>query len=203
MRTVIDKKDVLSNLPSGGVRLEIGCGESKKDNEAIGIDRIDYDCVDIVGDALEVLKRFPDGSVAHIYTSHFLEHVGNIDELISEFGRVLVAGGECEIRVPHFSNPFFYSDSTHKTFFGLYTMSAFAEDRLHSRRVPTYSNDVFFVLESVDLVFKSPPPFYFRYLIKRLVGSIFNSCAYMRELYEENFCYVFPCYELIYVLVRK
>jgi hypothetical protein len=35
-----------------------------------------------------------------------------------------------------------------------------------------------------------------------MVGWLFNSCRYMQELYEENFCYIFPCYEIRFVLEK-
>jgi len=55
----------------------------------------------------------------------------------------------------------------------------------------------------VDLIFKSARPFIVRYGIKHLIGSFFNSCTYLKELYEENFCYLFPCYEVRYILRRQ
>ncbi|MEZ4677697.1 MAG: hypothetical protein R2932_26125 [Caldilineaceae bacterium] len=36
--------------------------------------------------------------------------------------------------------------------------------------------------------------------MKRFLGLLFNLNTYMRELYEENFCYLIPCYELRYEL---
>ena len=55
----------------------------------------------------------------------------------------------------------------------------------------------------VDLVFKSTPPFYGRHAIKRLFGWLFNSCRYLQEFYEENLCYVFPCYEIRFLLQKS
>ena len=57
-------------------------------------------------------------------------------------------------------------------------------------------------MERVDLEFKSARPFYGRYAFKYVIGKVFNSCNYMKELYEENFCYLFPCYEVRYILRR-
>jgi hypothetical protein len=56
---------------------------------------------------------------------------------------------------------------------------------------------------SVDLIFKSPKPFYGRYAFKSIIGFLFNSSIYMKELYEENFCYLFPCYEIRYQLRKE
>ena len=123
---------------------------------------------------------------------------------MSEITRVLKPGGTAEIIVPHFSNPYFYSDYTHKTFFGLYSLSYFATDKLFQRKVPTYHN-LPDLLDLVDakLVFKSTRPFYFRYALKRAISYIFNINRYMQELYEENFTYLINCYEINFNLKKK
>ncbi|MCB0188241.1 MAG: methyltransferase domain-containing protein, partial [Caldilineaceae bacterium] len=157
---------------------------------------------DIVGDLTEVLRACPPNTVDLVTSHHVFEHLANLEEVLQEIGRVLKIGGRLEIVVPHFSNPYYYSDATHKAFFGLYTFCYFAAHSPFQRQVPTYQRELFFDLYRVDLRFKSPPPFYARYGIKRLWGFLFNLNNYMRELYEENFCYLIPCYELRYELVR-
>ncbi len=200
---LIDKHGLLSNIHyANPVILELGCGSRKRIPQAIGIDILDYECVDIIGDAVEVLQIIPDASVDRISSHHFLEHVNNLDMLLQEVTRVLRFGGKFEVVVPHFSNPYYYSDPTHRNNFGLYTFSYLADDSLFQRKVPHYKN-VFLSLLKVDLHFKSSPPFYIRYAVKRLFGILFNSCTYMQEFYEENLCYIFPCYEIEYVLKRS
>jgi ubiquinone/menaquinone biosynthesis C-methylase UbiE len=203
---VIDKRGLLAS-PGGlkDVVIELGCGQAKQDACAIGVDLIDSDAVDLVGDAVAVLKRFPDGSVRRIFSSHFLEHVDDAGALLDEMQRVVRIDGEIEIVVPHFSSPYYFSDPTHRkgATFGLYTMSYFATGRLFRRSVPGYVRREGLVLEDVNLRFKSPRPFFVRYLAKRIVGSLFNSTRYLQELWEENFCYLFPCYEIAYRLRRQ
>jgi SAM-dependent methyltransferase len=201
--TVQDKHNLLQRINDlESVILELGCGPNKRTMNAIGVDAIDYDCVDIVGDALEVLERFPDSSVDAIHSFHFFEHMPDVSVVLDAMARVIRPGGKLEIVVPHFSNPYFYSDYTHKTFFGLYTLSYLSRDRIFRNRVPTYKKSLFFNLDTVRLGFKSPRPFYGRYALKKALGLLFNSCTYMQELYEENFCYLFPCYEVKYQLTR-
>lgn len=58
--------------------------------------------VDFVGNCTE-LSLFDDASVAEIYASHVLEHLGYIEELprsLREFHRVLVPGGRLLASVP-------------------------------------------------------------------------------------------------------
>lgn len=198
------KNDVMHRLADGrGVRIELGCGSRKTNRDAIGIDVRDSPDVDIVGDACDALRTMPASSVEHVYSHHFMEHVADLYELMAELGRVVRGGGTMEVVVPHFSNPYYYSDPTHRSSFGLYTFSYLASSSPMRRRVPTYGIDPQFRLEAVRLRFKSSRPFLGRYAVKRAVGAIFDSCNYMRELYEENFCYLFPCYEIYYRLIRN
>jgi hypothetical protein len=124
--------------------------------------------------------------------------------ILDEMSRLLGPGGEIEIVVPHFANPYFHSDPTHRNSlgFGLYTMSYYARDPLLRRQVPGYVRRDQLTLKSVDLRFKAAQPFHGRYLFKRAVGAVFNSTRYLQELWEENLCYLFPCYEIRYVLGR-
>ncbi len=201
--SLTDKKQSLKKLDRmDGIAIELGCGANKRHADAIGIDALDYPCVDIVGDIYEVLAQFPAGSVDRVYSFHFIEHVESVSRLLEELARVVKVGGGIEFVAPHFSNPHFYSDPTHRNFFGLYTFSYFSIGSPLRRKVPTYQEKLWFRLEHVDLRFKSFPPFYVRHALKKLIGSFFNSCDYMKELYEENFCYLFPCYEVCYRLRR-
>jgi ubiquinone/menaquinone biosynthesis C-methylase UbiE len=199
-----DKNNIIESiLFMEKVVLELGCGKNKKEKYFIGIDILDYPCVDIVGDVFEILKEIPDKSIDKIYTSHFVEHMPSLPTLLTEISRVVKDGGEVEIIVPHFSNPHFYSDYTHKAFFGLYTMSYLSNDLIFKRRVPDYQKDKLFDLESVDLIFKSSRPFYGRHITKKTLGFFFNLSTYLKEFYEENLCYIFPCYEIKYLLRKR
>jgi ubiquinone/menaquinone biosynthesis C-methylase UbiE len=200
---MIDKHSVLSTLAArGSVTVELGCGPRKRYAGSIGIDAIGYEGVDIVGDAADALRAFPDGCADLVTSSHFLEHVPEVGPFLDEMARVVRVGGRIEVVVPHFAHPYFSSDPTHTHRFGLYTFSYLAQDPILRRGVPSYARRQNLRLLSVDLVFKSTPPFYFRHAIKRALGWVFNSCRYMQELYEENLCYLFPCYEIRFMLEK-
>lgn len=201
--SILDKRNILGRLTMlPRVSLELGCGNRKREVGSIGVDALDYECVDLVGDVFEVLAALPDGTVDAVYSSHFVEHVNNVPRLLDELARVLKAGGQLDITVPHFSNPYFYSDITHRATFGLYSMSYFSIDRQLARKVPSYQRELFYELQAVRLVFKSSPPFYLRHAIKKIVGVMVNINSYTKELYEEMFCHWFPCYEVQYELRR-
>lgn len=200
---ILDKNNLLEKIEElQCVVIELGCGSQKRIREAIGIDAINYDCVDIVGDVYEVLAKFPENSVKAIHSYHFFEHVIDLSLLMDEIARVLKEEGILEVIVPHFSNPYFYSDYTHKNFFGLYTFSYFAKESIFKRKTPNYERLIEFELCHVSLGFKSSRPFYIRHSIKLFLGKLFNSNTYMKEFYEENLCYIFPCYEIKYSLKK-
>lgn len=202
---IVDRSDIFKRWNSHGpIVLDLGCGPNKKNSNWIGIDKSYYPGVDLQGDIFDVLKELEDGSVDHIYSSHFFEHIEDVGKLVRESARVLKKRGTLKVIVPHFSNPYFFSDYTHKTFFGLYSFSYFAKESLFQRKTPMYNDlsDTLF-LKDVRLVFKSTRPFYFRYAIKRFFGIIFNSSRYMQELYEENLSNLIGCYEIHFTLITE
>ena len=202
--TILDKNGVLGRLGSDRrVSLELGCGERKRLEGAIGIDHIDSPAVDVVGDVMDVLKTLPDECVEVVHSHHFIEHLDDLTALMDELNRVLVPGATIDFTVPHFSNPYVYSDHTHRSHFGLYSMCYFAEQDLFKREVPSYGRKRGFTLLKVELVFKSTRPFYGRHMIKWTVGRLVNLSYYTKELYEEMFCYLIPCYEVRYLLRRR
>lgn len=204
MDKVIDKSQIYPRWKSlGPIVLDLGCGPNKRNANWIGVDKENYFCVDLRGDVFDVLATFETGSVDHIYSSHFFEHMEDLNKLIKELTRILKLKGTMEIIVPHFSNPYFFSDYTHKTFFGLYSFSYIARDEIFKRRVPMYHDlSDRLVLDDVHLVFKSTRPFYFRYAVKKCLEVIFNSSRYMQELYEEVLSSFFSCYELKFKLTK-
>ncbi|RTZ98297.1 MAG: methyltransferase type 11 [Deltaproteobacteria bacterium] len=201
--SIVDKSGLLDRLHStGNISLELGCGHRKRHPEAIGIDQQDFPGVDIVGDSLDVLRRFPEASVSAVFSYHFFEHIDDVESHMVELNRIMRGGATLLVVTPHFSNPYYYSDPTHRTPFGLYSFSYFCKNDFFRRKVPRYHSGYAFKLDSVDLIFKSSPPFYFRWGIKKIFQSVFTFNRYMMELYEENFCYVVPCYEVRYSLTR-
>jgi SAM-dependent methyltransferase len=184
------------------VVLDIGCGSSKLQG-SIGIDRLPYPGVDLVGDVFDVLSTFGDHSVDYIHTRHFLEHLSDIARIVDEFSRVLKPGAIAEIIVPHFSNPYFYSDPTHKSAFGLYTFCYFADPGLLFRRtVPAYCQKQVFALTHVELRFFALKGRLISSIFKKLLTKIVNLSPGFMEFYEETFCYIVPCYEVAYKITR-
>lgn len=196
--------DTLGQIDFAGAKLDVGCGSRKREPDYIGIDRRALPGVDLVGEAADVLSAIPAGVVGEIWCSHFLEHVDDFEAVLAEMCRVLRRGGRLEIVVPHFSNPYFASDPTHRRPFGLYTFAYLVADSPLRRQVPCYGDPLPLPLRlvGVALNFKSTPPFYGRHAFKRAVGLLVNLSRWTREFYEENLVYLVPCYELRFSLVR-
>jgi SAM-dependent methyltransferase len=165
------------------VVVEIGCGPVKPAG-SIGIDIVDLPNVDIIADVNAGMEFFPDSSVDEVHASHFLEHAKNLVLVMAEIARILKPDGKFYIIVPHFSNPHYYSDYTHRTPWGLYTIGYFCKrDWPYSRQVPTFYNQVDFVLISQRIVFSSR----FRLIkwAKKCVQLLVNSTPFLQEFYEE------------------
>jgi SAM-dependent methyltransferase len=193
----------LNQVLSGGapVVLEPGCGRRKRAG-AIGVDRIDLPDVDIVADVEQGLDFLPDGCVDEIYARSFFEHMQNFEGLMSEIVRVLKKEGRVFVFVPHFSNPYYYSDPTHKRFFGLYSFYYFVDSKEQlKRKVPDFYFGTKIRILSQKLIFDSVFPF--RRIMKKAFGRIFNLSRFFQEFYEENLCYMFPCYGIEIVFTKE
>lgn len=181
------------------VILEIGCGPSKTNPSFIGIDLLPLPGVDIVHNLEQGLSFIPDNCIDEIRSSHFFEHIINFEQLMKDIHRILKKDGINKVTVPHFSNPHYYSDFTHKRFFGLYTFEYFSKikDQDLKRKVSDFYIDFHFKVICRKLIFKKN--FSPRNIINLLIANpLFNASNYMKELYEDKFCFMLPCKEIYY-----
>ena len=186
------KIDLNQALSKEAVILELGCGRNKMSG-AIGIDMSDLPGVDVVADIENGLGFIPDSSIDHIYARSCFEHIRNFEQLMSEITRVLKDSGKVHVFVPHFSNPYYYSDPTHIRHFGLYSFYYFVESKYHlKRKVPDYYFGTKIRILSQKLVFDSP--FLLVKILKKFIGLMINANSFFQEFYEGNFCYIFTCY---------
>jgi SAM-dependent methyltransferase len=84
--------------------VELGGGRKPRGNNWINVDAEAGPGVDIVLDferlSPKYLLPFPDAKVDSVYTSHCLEHVRNLGNLMREIVRICKIGADVEIRVP-------------------------------------------------------------------------------------------------------
>ena len=182
------------------LRLNLGSGGGRRSG-FYGVDLLPLHGVDIVADLNEPLSALPDDSVEEIYTRHTLEHIANFLGLVTEIGRVVRPNGRIEIIVPHFSNPYGYSDPTHVRFFGLYSMYYFVNpaDQPEMRKVPPYYSSSRFRVESVTIEFGREVGKCGR-LVASVLNRIVNRKFRWQDFYERHLSSMFRAYEIRYVL---
>ncbi|HEX3313309.1 MAG TPA: methyltransferase domain-containing protein [Gemmataceae bacterium] len=190
---------VLHHLESGGkLRLNLGCGMRRLPGYW-NVDRVALEGIDVLADLEEPLSQLPDDSVEAIYCRHTLEHVTRLLELLAEIHRVTIPDGKIEAIVPHFSNPYGYSDPTHVRFFGLYSFFYLAADVDQPRRkVPNFYLPQRFRVESVriNLLRTSIADKIVRAVLQPLV----NRSVEWQDWYERRLCRTMPADDIHYLL---
>jgi len=123
----------MANTNNGLKILDLGCGK-RKINDAIGVDRVKLDEVDIVHDLTKFPYPFEDNSIDSIYCRHLLEHfdVDVRSKALAEVNRILKKGGQAQIRVPHVFSIGAFRDPTHKSFFTFESMVYYTENHFFS-----------------------------------------------------------------------
>lgn len=186
---------------AAGVLLKLELGSAGNRREGFyGLDHLPLPGVDVVADLNQSLSLLPDNSVSQIFSRHVLEHITEFLPLMKELHRVAAPGCVIEIVVPHFSNPYYYSDPTHVRFFGLYTMNYFVapERQPALRKVPAFYSDTRFEVEQIKF------SFYRMNLLDRLVvpflRKLVNSSFAMQNMYERRLCHFFHASEISYRL---
>lgn len=183
------------------ISLNLGCGMRRKEGY-FGVDRVEMPGVDIVADLNEPFGEIPDGCVEKVYTRHVFEHVENFLPLMAELHRIMRPNGIIDVTVPHFSNPYGYSDPTHVRQFGLYSFFYFADDVDQPRRkVPSFYVPERFTVESVYVKLLRPS-FLFRPMKKGLEWLV-NRGFSLQDWYERSLCWRFPAESIRYVLRVK
>src|SRR5262249_53379754 len=123
-------------------------------------------------------------------------------DLLAEVHRICRPGARLEIIVPHFSNPYGYSDPTHVRFFGLYSFFYFCDPHDQPRRkVPAFYLTRRFQVEEVrcSLLHESVTDKVLRCLVQPLI----NLNLGVLEWYEKRLCRWLPADSIRYVLRVK
>ena len=111
-----------------GFRIDLGCGNRKKNASFLGIDKKLFKGVDIVCD---VERGIPlrDGCVREVWSNYFLEHTSDIVFVFQELYRVCQDGAKIEFIVPYYNSINAFKDPTHKNFFTEETFRYFSGDK--------------------------------------------------------------------------
>src|SRR5262245_41523266 len=193
---------VLRDIAEGrGLRLNLGSGQRHRPG-SYNVDVVELPEVDILAALNEPLSGLPNDCVEEVYSRHTLEHVTRFLELVAELHRVTRAGGRIEVIVPHFSNPYGYSDPTHVRFFGAYSFYYFCDAADQPRRaVPSFYLPQRFTVETVGckLLRGSLLDRAARAVVQPLVNRGFG----WLDWYERRLCRWLPADSIRYVLRPK
>lgn len=196
------------DLAARPLKLNLGCG-GKRIQGFVGVDVVDLPAVDVKMDVRQYLHSLENGSVSNVYSRHFLEHIDGaiMRDLLLEIDRVLQPEGRIELIVPHFSNPYYYSDPTHRQPFGVHTFSYLCEHSCLRRAVPTYACIPGWNLVDVRLGFLpyAQPRFLGQKLpmLSGLLNRVANSGYAAVELFERYCCWWLTIYEVRFIIEKR
>jgi SAM-dependent methyltransferase len=178
------------------VKLNLGGGLRPLQGHFL-LDLVDLPGVDVQADLNEPLDKLPTGSVEAVHCRHLLEHIDNLLPLLEELHRVVRPGGEIDIRVPHFSNPYGYSDPTHVRFFGLYSFYYFADhDEQPRRKVPAFYSRCRFQVKQIHIRLMHAT--WFDKVVRTVLQPLINRSSGWQDWYERRLCRLFPANEIQY-----
>ena len=108
--------------------LDVGCGINKTPG-AIGLDNNPKTAADVIHDLGAIPYPFPDNEFDTIVSNHAVEHVPDLMSFIGELYRITRNGGRIKIITPHYTNPDWATDPTHRNHINSYTFNTFMPER--------------------------------------------------------------------------
>jgi SAM-dependent methyltransferase len=122
-----ERNIVASNRPDRKI-LDVGCGQNKFPG-AIGIDANPRSHADVIHNLGVFPYPFANDEFDEIVCRHVIEHVPDVLGFVSELHRITKPGGRLKIVTPHYSNPDWATDPTHRNHFNSYSFTCFMPDR--------------------------------------------------------------------------
>lgn len=104
--------------------LDVGCGANKTE-DAIGLDNNPRTAADVIHDLGDLPYPFADDEFDLVVSNHVVEHVPDVMAFISELYRVTKHGGRIKLITPHYTNPDWANDPTHRNHINSYTFNTF------------------------------------------------------------------------------
>jgi SAM-dependent methyltransferase len=108
--------------------LDVGCGTNKYEG-AIGLDNNPRTGADVIHDLGEVPYPFADDEFDLVVSRHAIEHVPDVMKFIEELYRITRHGGRIRLVTPHYTNPDWATDPTHRNHFNSYSFNSFMPER--------------------------------------------------------------------------
>src|SRR5215470_15281081 len=113
---------------SGARVLDIGCGTNKIPG-AIGMDVNPRSAADVIHDLDDMPYPFVDNQFDEVIGRHVIEHVRDPMAVVTELHRITRPGGLIKIVTPHWTNPDFATDLTHRNHINSYSFRNLIEGR--------------------------------------------------------------------------
>ncbi|MEO8648690.1 MAG: class I SAM-dependent methyltransferase [Acidobacteriota bacterium] len=117
--------------------LDVGCGANKYEG-AIGLDSNPRTAADVIHDLGSVPYPFTDDEFDLIVSRHVVEHVPDVMAFIAELYRITKHMGHIRLVTPHYTNPDWATDPTHRNHINSYTFNTF----IAGRRVFDFYTDI-------------------------------------------------------------
>lgn len=108
--------------------LDVGCGANKTEG-AIGLDNNPRTNADVIHDLGQLPYPFADNEFDLVVSNHVVEHVPDVMAFITELYRVTRNGGRIKLLTPHYTNPDWANDPTHRNHINSYTFNTFLAGR--------------------------------------------------------------------------
>jgi SAM-dependent methyltransferase len=118
--------------------LDVGCGLNKVPG-AIGLDLAAHTAADVRADLNRFPYPFADDAFDEVIGRHVVEHVADVMGFVNELYRITRPGGTIKLLAPHYTNPDFPTDPTHRNHLNSYSFTCFSPDR---RLFPFYTDAV-------------------------------------------------------------
>lgn len=116
--------------------LDVGCGTNKYPG-ATGLDYNPRTDADVIHDLGVTPYPFPDDEFDLVVSFHVVEHVPDVMRFITELHRITKPGGRIKLVCPHYTNPDWFGDLTHRNHLNSYSFQYFMRDR---RLFPFYTD---------------------------------------------------------------
>jgi SAM-dependent methyltransferase len=130
------RREGAMSVDDGRRILDVGCGNNKYPG-AVGIDINPRTQADVIHDLGVVPYPFDDDEFDEVFSHHVIEHVPDVMAFVSELHRITRHGGRIRLITPHYSNPDWPTDPTHRNHFNSYSFNCFMQDR---RLFPFYTD---------------------------------------------------------------
>lgn len=108
--------------------LDVGCGTNKVEG-AIGLDYNPKTGADVIHDLGDIPYPFKDNEFDRVISRHVVEHVPDVMAFVTELFRITKNGGKIELVTPHYTNPDWSADPTHRNHINSYTFNTFDPDK--------------------------------------------------------------------------